>query len=79
MLPHRARNCCVHTLFACVTSYKKYIDTTREVLLKELGMVDLLVKIACFAKKENTFIGIKSSCSELDSTRKSILLILPLQ
>jgi hypothetical protein len=40
MLPHSAR---------------KLIDTTREILLKELGMVNLLVKIACFVKKEIIF------------------------
>jgi hypothetical protein len=40
-------------------------------------MVDLHVKIASFAKKENYIFSMNSGCSELVSTRWSTVLILP--
>jgi hypothetical protein len=40
---------------------------------------DLLVKIACFCKKQKIFFSTKRTCSEQISTRRATVLILPFQ
>jgi len=40
--------------------------------------IDLLIKVACFCKKENNIFNIKMSWSKLVSTRRSTVLSLPL-
>ncbi len=42
-------------------------------------LVDILVKIGCFVKKDKNIFSIKSSLSELVSTRKSTILSLPIE
>ncbi len=42
-----------------------------------LSMIDFLIKIGCFVKRDIKFQYIKSSSAELLSTRRSTILILP--
>ncbi len=44
-----------------------------------LSTLDLLIKLGCFISKVNNVFNLKSSCTKLVSTRRSTVLILPLQ
>ena len=44
-----------------------------------LSSVDLLIKVACFVKKENIIFNLKMSRSKLVCTRRSTVLSLSLQ
>jgi hypothetical protein len=44
-----------------------------------LSTIDLLIKVACFVKKEKYIFNIKMSYSKLVGTRRSTVLSLPLQ
>jgi hypothetical protein len=48
-------------------------------LTGRLGMADLLIRVACFGKNVTHVFNIKNCQSKLVSTRRSIVLSLPLQ
>jgi hypothetical protein len=47
--------------------------------MEKLSTVDLLIKAACFVTKVNNIYNMKSSQAKLASTRRSAVLVLPLQ
>jgi hypothetical protein len=57
----------------------KYTLTGKSYLRERPSTVDLLVKMGCFVKTEKYCYTLKSSLSKLVRTRRSTVLILPLQ